>query len=337
MPHSRPVRAFLLAVAVAATLLGPAGARADAPQTLRFATLAPKNSSWGKLFRVWQEVVKKKTEGRLEVHVYFNAVQGDEEAMVAKLKSGQLDGASLSSTGLAHIERDVGVMQLPGVVNSWELLDMVRELVGPRLEKEFDQKGLTILGWGDVGLVHQMSKGAPIRAPDDLKGRRPAVWRNEPVGPILYSLIGGVVPVPTSVLEVLPQLRSRSIDVLAAPSLAAEQLQWTPFLDHLNENVVVCAAGATVVRRAKLEALPGDVRAVLVKLQKRYEKVNGNRIRKLDHAAHERLRAKMTLVTPSTADKVEWYRLWLRAVGRMRSGIYTQSLIDEVLRATGKG
>lgn len=323
--------ALLLAV------LAPRIVFADGPQTLRFATLAPKNSSWGKLFRVWQEVVEKKTEGRLEVEVYFNGVQGDEEAMVAKLKSGQIDGASLSSTGLAHVERDVGVMQLPGVVNSWELLDMVRELVGPRLEKKFDERGIVILGWGDVGLVHQMSKGVAIRAPDDLKGRRPAVWRNEPVGPILYSLIGGVVPVPTSVLEVLPQLRSRSIDVLAAPSLAAEQLQWTPFLDHLNENVVVCAAGATVVRKQKLEALPADVRAILVKLQRRYEKVNGNRIRKLDAAAYERLRAKMTLVTPSTADKVEWYRLWLRAVARMRSGIYTQSLIDEVLRATGKG
>ena len=325
------------AVLAVALLVLSAPRQAEAAETIRFATLAPKNSSWGKVFKVWKKVIHKKTGGQVDVRVYFNAVQGNEQAMVSKLKTGQIDGAALSSTGLSHIHRDVQVLQLPGVVNSWELLDMVRGLLGKKIERKFEKQGILILGWGDVGLVRQMSKGFAVRGPADLKGRHPAVWRNEPMGPILYSLIGGVVPVPTSVPEVLPQLRSGTINIMSAPALATEQLQWAPFLDHVGDQVVVTAIGATVMRKQKFESLPADTRKTFFKIQKRYLKVSRNRIRRLDRAAYKRLRKKMTIVRPSVADKVAWYELWLKAVRRMRSGIFSKPMIDEVLRATGKG
>jgi TRAP-type C4-dicarboxylate transport system substrate-binding protein len=313
-----------------------ATAHASAATTLRIATLAPKNSAWGKVFKVWATAVEKKTNGNLKLDIYYNAVQGNEDSMVGKMKTGQLDGAALTSVGLSRIHRDVLVLQLPGVVDSWSTLDRVRAALQADIEKGFTAQGFKVLGWGDVGLVRQMSKGFAVRRPNDMKGKHPVVWRNEPMGPTVYATIGGVVPVPLSPPEILPALRSGKVDVLNAPALAAEQLQWTPYLDHVSSNVTVCAVGGTVMRRKVLDEMPADVRQVFFDLQERMGKTNANRVRKLDNESYARISKKMTLVTLSEADRKEWEKVLRQAVDRLGQGTFDRGLINRVLKITGR-
>ncbi len=303
---------------------------------LRIATLAPKNSSWGKVFVKWQKKIKKKTDGALELEVYFNAVQGNEDSMVSKMKTGQLDGAALTALGLSQIYKNVLVLQLPGIVDSWENLDKVRASMQTEIEEGFDKEGFRILGWGDVGLSRQFSKGFAIKRPSDVKGKRPLVWRNEPVGPLVYSLIGGVVPVPLGVPEVLPALRSGTINIINAPALAAEQLQWTPNLDHVGANVTVCAIGGTIFRKKALDDLPSDVRDKFDALQKKAAKKSSKKIRKLDAEAYERIAKKMTVVDLSDDDKKEWEKILRKAVQKLAQGTYPKELVDRVVKLTGK-
>lgn len=307
-----------------------------ATQTIRLATLAPRNSTWGKVLGVWQKAVEAKTENGVALDIYYNGVQGDERSVVAKMRTGQLDGAALSSVGLSVIFRDVMVLQLPGVTNSWPLVDLVHNLLHEPIEEGFRHEGFEVLGWGDIGLVYQMSKGVEIRRPTDLRGRRPLAWRNEPTAPMFFSLVGQVVSVPLDPTEVLPALRAGAVDVVAAPALAAEQLQWTPYLDHINEQVIVAAIGATLVKKERLEAISPDTREMFREMEHRVSKVESERIRQLDIEARERLKKKMTVVELSDDDKVEWYRIFLKAVKRMRHGIFSAPLIDKVLEITGK-
>jgi TRAP-type C4-dicarboxylate transport system substrate-binding protein len=309
---------------------------AFAAESIRLATLAPKASTWGKVLSVWQKAVEAKTEGALTLDVYYNGVQGDEKSMVAKMRTGLLDGAALSSVGLSVIYRDIMVLQLPGVTNSWPLVDLVRNMLKEPMEDGFRREGFEVLGWGDIGLVYQMTKGVEVKRPTDLRGRRPLAWRNEPTAPIFFQLVGQVVSVPLDPMEVLPALRTGTVDILAAPALAAEQLQWTPYLDHINEQVIVAAIGATVMRKARLDALPADTREMLRDMERRVSRVESDRIRKLDVDARERLKQKMTVVHLSDDDRVEWYRVFLKAVKRMRYGIFSAPLIDRVLEITGK-
>jgi TRAP-type C4-dicarboxylate transport system substrate-binding protein len=307
-----------------------------AATSIRLATLAPKSSTWGKVIAVWQKAIEMKTDNALTLDVYYNGVQGDEKAMVAKMRTGLLDGAALSSVGLSVIYRDIMVLQLPGVTNSWPLVDLVRNMLKEPMEDGFRREGFEVLGWGDIGLVYQMSKGVEVRRPADLRGRRPLAWRNEPTAPMFFSLVGQVVSVPLDPTEVLPALRTGTVDVIAAPALAAEQLQWTPYLDHINEQVIVAAIGATLMKKSSLDALSADTREMLRDMEHRVSRVESDRIRKLDIEARERLKQKMTVVHLSDDDKVEWYRIFLKAVKRMRHGIFSAPLIDRVLEITGK-
>src|SRR5262245_13083199 len=287
---------FTTALLVAAGLLLASGQAAAQKSTLRIATLAPKNSAWGKLYTMWQRAIDQRTEGKLELQIYYNAVQGNEDSMVSKLKTGQLDAGLFTAIGLAGINKDVLVLGMPGVLDTWPLLDKARDALAPELEQGFTNQGFSLLGWGDVGLVRQFSKGFAVKTPNDMKGKRPLVWRNEPMGPIIYSLIGGVVPIPLGVPEVLPALRAGTVNVISAPALGAEQLQWAPMLDHVSSQVTTCAIGGLVFRKTALDKLPADAREALLDLQKRAARSNTDRIRKMDQAAYERLTKKMTVV-----------------------------------------
>src|SRR5262245_10142851 len=90
----------LLRVIAAASLVVVTASPARAATTLRVGSLAPKVSSWGKILRTWEKAVTDKTAGQIQLDVYYNGVHGMEDAMVAKMRTGQLDGAVLSSVGL---------------------------------------------------------------------------------------------------------------------------------------------------------------------------------------------------------------------------------------------
>jgi TRAP-type C4-dicarboxylate transport system substrate-binding protein len=310
---------------------------ASATTSLRLATIAPRGSIWGRVLSVWERAVRDKTRGDVDLTVYYNGVQGDERTFVSKMRTGELDGAVLSAVGLSHVFRDVMVLQLPGVTNSWPLADLVRSLLGAPVEQGFREAGFELVSWGDIGLVYQMAKGAVVRSPADLRGRRPMVFRNEPMAPLLFSLIGQVVPVPLDITEVLPALRAGTVDVIGAPALAAEQLQWVPYVDHIDDQVIVAAIGGTLFKQASLDKLPADTRDLFGDMQRRAAKAQAERIRAEDAEARDRLMARMTVVHPSDEDKVEWYRVFLKAVKRLRNGMLSKVLIDRVLEITGKG
>jgi TRAP-type C4-dicarboxylate transport system substrate-binding protein len=330
------MRRTLLALLLAAPLALSARSARATGHKLRIATMAPKSSSWGKLFSVWQRAVDKKTHGRLALTVYYNGVQGSDDTMVGKMRSGQLDGAALTSVGLSRIYRDVMVLQLPGVVDSWAELDKVRAGLGPDLEKGFEKKGFHLLGWGDVGLVRQMSHGFAVHRPSDLHGHHPVMWQGEPMAPLVYSSIGQVVPVALGPMEVLPALRAHKVDVVNAPSLAAEQLQWTPYLDHIASTVSVCAIGGTVIRQKALDDLPADLRKTFFELEERLQKLSKHRVRQLDAASYKRLVRRMQVVSTTPADQAAWRKVLVRAVQRLAQGTYDPALIKRVLAITGK-
>jgi TRAP-type C4-dicarboxylate transport system substrate-binding protein len=311
----------------------PRGAAAQ--EVIRLGTMAPASSPWGQVYKVWTEAVSKKSEGRLELRVFYNAQQGDEASMVAKMRSGQLDGATLTAIGLSKIYKPVLALQIPGLFRSWDKLDAARAALAPELEKGFADAGFTLGGWGDVGAMHLMTKGAPVRVPEDLRGRKPLTWREDVIGPTLYQIIGGVTPVPLSAPEVLSSLGTGAVDVLSAPALAAEQLQWTSRLDCIGEDATVFAIGAMVLVTKRIEALPEDLRAILRDTGKVAAAALAARIRKEDAAAFERLKARMTVIKLSEDEKARWAKVLKQMGERLARGTFPPELLQKLVKLAG--
>jgi len=231
--------------------------------------------------------------------------------------------------GLGQIHPPILILQLPGLFTSWEKLDKAREALRGDFEQALDKAGFALPGWGDVGLSRRLSKGFGVAAPGDLRGKKPYVWREDPIMPAMLQVIGGVTPVPLGVPEVLPNLNTGAIDVVTAPSLAAEQLQWASRLDTINPQVVAASIGALVFTKTKLDALPADLRALLLDTGRVAGTALTTRIRNEDAAAFARLKGKMTVSTSSEAQLNEWAEVWKQTRARLAQGTFPKDLVEK--------
>ncbi|MGB5265466.1 MAG: TRAP transporter substrate-binding protein DctP, partial [Polyangiales bacterium] len=70
-------------------------ASADAKTVIRFATIAPGGSTFGKILRAWGRSLSKETQGRVELRYYSGGSQGDERDFIRKMRAGQMDAAGV--------------------------------------------------------------------------------------------------------------------------------------------------------------------------------------------------------------------------------------------------
>ena len=326
-------RAAMKLVGAVALLVGVGVSRnASATEVIKIGTLAPKASPWGQVFSVWEKAVKEKSNGAIEVQFFYNGQQGDEGAMVGKMKAGQLDGAAVTAVGLGKIYKPISAIQMPGLFTTWAKLDAARDSMKGEFEQGVKDAGFTLAGWSDVGAVHVMSKGFEIHSPDDIKGKKPYMWRDDVVQPILYQVIGGVTPVPLNVPEVLPNLNTGAINIVNAPSLAAEQLQWSSKLDTITEDVSAMAIGALVFSSKRIDALPPDLKAIVMDTGKIAATALTKRIRSEDDAAFARMKGKMKVVVLTADEKAKWKAIFQQTRQRLAQGTFSPDLVTKLER-----
>lgn len=331
------IRRLVVLVAVLAATLGiTRSARADANE-IKLATLAPSASEWGKVFKAWGKAVEQESNGSLKLTWYFNGTQGDEIAMVGKMRSKQIDGGAITATGLSQVYPHIVALQLPGLFPTWAKLDQAREKTRARFDKAFADQGFVILGTGDVGIAHIMSRGKPVRVPDDLKSMHPFYIAGDAIGQKFLEIVGVPSPRALAVPAILPALSSRAqgaVDVINTPAIAAEQLQWGAQVDHINTMPAGIGIGALVINKERLDALPADARAVLQRTGTNTGKVLTTRIRAIDDAAFNRLKSNKTVVDLNDAEKGQWNALFtkvrnaLKAEGKIKADVF-----DEVVAA----
>src|SRR3972149_6168959 len=163
----RAAAVLLLAASAAAS----PGIAAPAPTVVQMATLAPG--------------------GAVSRRIYPGGVAGDEDAMIRKMRVGQIQAAAITGIGLAYLERSFYALHIPMMYASDEEFDYVRDRYAPVLERKLEEKGFIVLNWGDAGWVHFFSK-SPVTTPAEAKALKIFMWSGDthggsPVG----SLDGG--------------------------------------------------------------------------------------------------------------------------------------------------
>ena len=84
-----------------------------AADSIKFATLAPKGSTWMNNFEAMGKEIRAKTDSELQLRIYPNGVQGDELDVIRKMRAGLLHAGAMTATGLGEIQKEVLIFQLP--------------------------------------------------------------------------------------------------------------------------------------------------------------------------------------------------------------------------------
>lgn len=300
--------------------------------TLRIATLAPRGSAWMRVFDAWNNTLRQRTGNRLSLRFYPGGAQGDERDVIRKIRNGQLDGAAVTSTGLSLIVRPALVLQAPGVVENYQQLDRARERLSDEFAQQFQQNGMKLLGWGDVG-EGRLFSNRPITRPRDLRSVRPWVWTDDAIFGEFLQVIGAN-GIRLGVPEVLPALSTGQIDTVISSATAASALQWYTRTTHVTQQPSTLLIGATVMSHSKYESLPADLKAALDETSQQAHRTLVTRIRRDDRRYFQTLTTRHGLTAVDvSAHENEWRDAARQTRERLAGRLYPRDLMERVMRA----
>jgi len=330
--NRRLVPVLLLVVAAIALPGTTTTTKAEEGYTFRIASLAPAGSSWMKVLNAWNKTLKEQTDGKVTMRFYPGGSQGDERDFVRKMRVGQLDGGVVTMTGMSMLIPAMNVLTLPGVLDTYEELDRVRDKMAPEFEGMFGKEGFRLVGWGDAGKTRLFSV-KPIKSPNEIKAMRPWVWKDDPIFVEFYKVIGASA-VKLGVPEVYPALQTRMVDVISSSALTAVALQWYTRVKYMTAHNSAIIAGGTVMRKDKYDELPDDIKAVFDSTAERAHELLNRVVRRDDEKAYGVVVKKGIEPVEAGDAQAEWDAAHKKVRDNLTGRMFSKSLVEAVAAAS---
>ncbi|OYV97978.1 MAG: hypothetical protein B7Z62_04840 [Deltaproteobacteria bacterium 37-65-8] len=261
------IRSMAAVLLLAAAALSWPGAARSAPTVVKMATLAPEGSSWFRVLQEMGEEWRKASDGAVTLRIYPGGVAGDEDAMIRKMRIGQIQAAAITGIGLAYLEPSFYALHIPMMYASDEEFDSVRDRYAPVLERKMEEKGFIVLNWGDAGWVHFFSK-TPMVTPAEAKALKLFQWSGDTNLVQLYKETG-FHPVPLSTNDLLPGLQTGMVNGFTSTPLVALAFQWFGLAPHMADLRYAPLTGATVIEKRAWEKIPPGLRPKLLDASRR--------------------------------------------------------------------
>jgi TRAP-type transport system periplasmic protein len=280
------------------TLLSPLFA---AP-AIKFATLAPRNSSWMNQMEIMNQDLQVASGGELRFKFYPGGVQGDEKDVIRKMRIGQLHAGGFTGVGLGLILPDARALDLPYLFRDSEEADWVLNALFDDFAKRFAKKGYVLLGWAEVGFVHFFTKKA-VRTLADLKEQKMWIWDGDPLAGAYFNALG-LHPVPLALPDVLTSFQTGLINAAYASPYGASVLQWQTRVSYVAERPMANAAGAVLMTQAAFKKLSAKEQSLLKEVSRRHLDLL-TQISRKDNAAALEAFQKAGIQTIAPASEVE--------------------------------
>jgi len=305
--------------------------KAEEGYTLRIASLVPEGSSWMKVLNAWNKTLKERTNGKLKLRFYPGGSQGDERDFVRKMRVGQLDGGVVTMTGMSMLIPAMNVLVLPGLLETYEKLDRVREKMAPEFGAMFEKEGFKFVGWGDAGKTRLFSV-KPIKRPSDIKAMRPWVWKDDPIFVEFYQVIGASA-VRLGVPEVYPALQTRMVDVVSSSAITAVSFQWYTRVKYMTAHNSAIIVGGTMMRKDKYDELPADLQEAFDSTAARAHEILNKVVRKEDEKAYKVVVDKGIQPVDAGDGKAEWDEAHKKVRDNLTGRMFPKSLVAAVTAA----
>ena len=162
-----------------AAVMAALGTSALATEKMRISLQLPLTSHLGQNLSLFEKEVEARTNGAIDVEIYDSAQLYKDKEVPAAVGSGAIESGVASLTRYVGDAPVVDVFYMPFLFNSE---DKVRAAVAEgspvrtAIEAEVAKTGGQILYWQAYGGAIMLSKGGPIRRPDDLKGKKVRVF-----------------------------------------------------------------------------------------------------------------------------------------------------------------
>ena len=210
----RAMNAALSALALAALgLLGPAAQAQNYKAEYKLSTVVGTAFPWGKGGEIWAELVKQRTNGRINIKLYpgTSLVQGDQTREFTAIRQGVIDLAVGSTINWSPQVKELNLFSLPFLMPDYAAMDAITQgPVGQDLFALVERAGVVPLAWGENGYREISNSKRDIRKPDDMKGLKIRVV-GSPLFIDTFTALGAN-PTQMSWADAQPALASGAVD-----------------------------------------------------------------------------------------------------------------------------
>lgn len=244
--------------------------------TLKIATLSPDGSEWMRIMKAASDDIKAKTDGRVKFRYYPGGVMGNDEAVMRKIRLGQLHGAMTTSGALAKAAPNTQIYNLPLFFKSMDEVDHVRGELDGYIRQEFEDSGWVNFGLAEGGFGYVMSKEKVV-ATSDLPSRKVWVPANDDAS-LAAAETFDITPIPLSLGDVLAGLQTSLIDTVASSPLATIALQWHTQINYMTDLPLLYFYGVLAIQKKHFKKVSIDdqkiVREIMGEAFKKIDKQN---------------------------------------------------------------
>lgn len=321
------VRRFALVLLAAGALLTPAPAQ---QHVIKFASLAPEGSTWLNVMREYDAAVRQESGGRLGFRIYPGGVQGEDKDVLRKIRLGQIQSAGFTGVGLGEIAPKLRILDAPFLFRNAAEVDHLTSAMDEEFRKALVENNFVLLGWAEVGFVYVFTN-TPVRTPKDMNGVKMWMWEGDPIAEATFRAFG-INPVPLSVVDVLTSLQTGLVNGAYTSPLAAIALQWYTRVKYMMDLPLANASGAVVISKKAYDALPADLREILMRNGRKFMTRLTTKSREENTASLATLRKNGVQPVSVSADPAvqEYVDAGRRARRALVGKLYDQAFLDRV-------
>ena len=168
-------RTILVALAAAGLALAaqPAAPQSKYQNEYRLSTVVGVPFPWGRAGERWGELVKQRTNGRINIKMYPGAslVAGDQTREFTAIRQGVIDLAIGSTINWSPQIKQLNLFSLPFLMPDYDAIDaLTGGEVGKELFRIIEKAGVVPLAWGENGFREVTNSKRELRKPEDFRG-----------------------------------------------------------------------------------------------------------------------------------------------------------------------
>ena len=168
---------LVLSAACIGLLAAPSGAAYK--QEYKLSVVPSATSGWGLTAAHFADLVRERTDGRINIKVYCGAqlMAGKQTSELLLVRRGAIDFAYASTINWSPQVKELNLPAMPFFIannpDRYKAMDAIEAgKSGQMLIDAVQKTGVVFIGWGENGFRELTTSKGPINRPDDMKGMK---------------------------------------------------------------------------------------------------------------------------------------------------------------------
>lgn len=254
----------VLAVLFIFTLVGAASAQYKA--TMKLASVTPTDHFYNVGARKFAELIKERTQGRIQITVYPAGQLGKGEREITEaVQQGAVDLLITSTGPQGGFSPSINILDFPFMFRDFKHVDLVMDgPIGRKLLNDFEKANIKALAFWENGFRHLTNNKRPVIKVDDGKGLKIRTMENKVH--LAAWKTAGFNPTPMAWGEVFTALQQGVIDGQENPiAIIASNKLWDAGQKFFSFTAHVYSPAPLLMTKKTFDTMPKEDQELFLK------------------------------------------------------------------------